>query len=119
MANAPPLRLPGMHFAAAFTHFAIGTECPLDQLLPVAVGAPIRSQHLAYCTFALLVVGVPTFVASLATSTTALLPIGAGLIAVAAGILLGSIVRVGASALFAGACVEARDSIQVARARPT
>ena len=58
----------------------------LYQLLPVALGAPIRSTKLGHAAFATFVPGVVLFVAGIATSSIALHHVGIGL--VGAGILL-------------------------------
>lgn len=76
------------HVAAVVHLFTLGFVSmsifgALYQFLPIAVGAPIRSQRLAHATFALLVTGVPVFAAALATSAHRLVPIGAGMVALA------------------------------------
>ena len=76
------------HVAATVHLFTLGFVSTsifgaLYQFLPVAVGAPIRSQRVAHATFALLVAGIPTFVVALAVPIPRLVPIGGGLVALA------------------------------------
>lgn len=58
----------------------------LCQLLPVALGAPVRSTRVAHASFWTFVPGVAIFAAGLATASTAAHHAGIGLVAV--GILL-------------------------------
>ena len=58
----------------------------LHQLLPVALGAPLRSERVGHLSFWTFVPGAGLFAAGIATSVTALHHAGVGL--VAAGVLL-------------------------------
>ena len=119
---APPLRLPGQHFAAAAAFLVLGgagliraapmaaggafSALPviavvhlftlgwittsimgaLYQLLPVALGAPIRSETLGHASFYLYVPGVALMIGGLYLGRT--LPAFAGAAASGAGLLL-------------------------------
>jgi hypothetical protein len=58
----------------------------LGQLLPMALGAPLRSVRLARAAFWILAPGIGLFAAGVATATTPILVIG--VLAVTAGVLL-------------------------------
>ncbi len=85
------------HVAAVVHLFTLGFISTtifgaLYQFLPVAVGAPIRSQRLAHGTFALLVLGIPTCVVSLAEPLPHLVPSGAGTVALAFALFAGNFI---------------------------
>lgn len=64
----------------------------LYQFLPVAVGAPIRSQRIAHITFAILVMGIATFLSSLAIPAPSFIPIGGGAVALAFAMFAGNFI---------------------------
>lgn len=55
----------------------------LYQFLPVAVGAPVRSQRAAHVSFALMSAGVPAFAFALAAGVPRLVPVGAAALVLA------------------------------------
>lgn len=63
----------------------------LYQLLPVALGAPVRSETLGHVAFLLYVPGVAALVAGLALGISGLAPAGAGLAALGLAVFLANL----------------------------